>query len=497
MSVPSIITRSLLLLLALVVGACATAPAATGPFLIKDAETLEAGERSSAMLSTRDSINPKDGSPYRVYEVELERDQILSIEVDSADFMPAVALYTGDGDLIGRSAFNPYEMEQNSRLIRRVTSSGTHLIVVSSGSANERGSFDLRTELIDEELDAALPGSVQGYLYGGARRTHPDLLGPLAVIPLELTETAALSFSVRSRDFDAYVAVVDPETEEVLAEEYGYQHEPASFLTELGPGTYEVWVSARPESGDGRYRLTVEEAEIQRSEEFVFGQRFFGFLGSAQERIPGGSHRRGEPIEFTMDEDATLDVVMRSEHLDAYLVITDSDGRIVTEDDDSGGGLDARITWPLEAGDYTLWATSYHGSETGPYFVEASLAEMIEGTGEIEMDSTITGSLSQADAQYPQRQGTFVRYYTLEVESEGSVQIDLKSEEFDAYLLLEDEEGRLIEENDDVHMGNTDSRIIRTLAPGTYRIGVTTFSVGEVGSYTLEVRRAAPSGTSV
>jgi hypothetical protein len=483
------------LVLALSLSACATGADQTIPFQVVDSETIAAGERSSSMLTPRDSINPKDGSPYRVYEIALEQDQLISLSVDTSDFSPILALYTPEGDLLGRTSTHPYEMQRSSRLIRRVTGTGKHLIVISSASESDRGAFELHAEVLGESAEGALPGTVQGHLYGGARRSHPFLGGPLAVFPIFVGEEQAYSITVQSSDFDPYLAIVDAETEEILAESYGYVGEPAHILTELGAGAYEIWASTREESGDGRFRLSMETTEILRTETLVLGTTYHGFLGAVQQQIPREHHRRGHAIPFSLDEDATLDALMSTDQFDAYLYLTDSDGVPITEDDDSGGGLDARIIWPLEAGDYILWASSYNGDETGPFRLETSLREMTEA-GEISMDSTISDSLSQANHVYPQR-GTFIQYFTFEVESEGPIQIDLQSNDFDTYLVLEDAAGRLITENDDAHMGTTDSQIIHTLSPGSYRIGVTSFREGEVGSFTLEVQRAAPSGSSV
>jgi serralysin len=53
--------------------------------------------------------------------------------------------------------------------------------------------------------------------------------------------------------------------------------------------------------------------------------------------------------------------------LDPYLVLTDATGKKLAEDDDSGGGLNARITFRAEqAGTYRIQATTFNAG-TGPF----------------------------------------------------------------------------------------------------------------------------------
>ena len=75
--------------------------------------------------------------------------------------------------------------------------------------------------------------------------------------------------------------------------------------------------------------------------------------------------------------------------------------------------------------------------------------------------------------------------------------VTLRSSDFDAYLAfgkLDDGECTGDCETDDDGAGGTDARITATLdAAGTYQIRANTVSEGETGSYTLEVRAAAPA----
>jgi hypothetical protein len=61
--------------------------------------------------------------------------------------------------------------------------------------------------------------------------------------------------------------------------------------------------------------------------------------------------------------------------LDPYLRIEDLNGRVLAEDDDSGGGLNARINFrPAQTGPYVIIATCYNANQTGPFTL--SIREM-------------------------------------------------------------------------------------------------------------------------
>jgi tetratricopeptide (TPR) repeat protein len=67
--------------------------------------------------------------------------------------------------------------------------------------------------------------------------------------------------------------------------------------------------------------------------------------------------------------------------------------------------------------------------------------------------------------------------------------IDMESKAFDTFLKLEDPQGKLLAENDDISETNQNSRIVFTApADGAYRIVATSFQRRGIGPYTLTVR---------
>jgi len=57
--------------------------------------------------------------------------------------------------------------------------------------------------------------------------------------------------------------------------------------------------------------------------------------------------------------DATVDLHLNSDDFDAYLILLDTKGDVISQDDDSGGGTNARITTMLHAGTYYVVAKPF------------------------------------------------------------------------------------------------------------------------------------------
>jgi hypothetical protein len=106
-------------------------------------------------------------------------------------------------------------------------------------------------------------------------------------------------------------------------------------------------------------------------------------------------------------------------------------------------------------------------------------------TGNIVMQETHQGTLEVGDERLPE--GEFFDEYSVRAESGQTIILDLRSPDFDTYLILEGPEGE-VERNDDWE-DNTMHSHIEAVAPvtGTYLVRVSTFLAEEVGEYTLQV----------
>ena len=118
------------------------------------------------------------------------------------------------------------------------------------------------------------------------------------------------------------------------------------------------------------------------------------------------------------------------------------------------------------------------------------------GTPQIAQDTStepllldVTGRLEPGDEQLDD--DSFVDVYSFSGQAGQTVTILLSSTTFDPYLLLEDSQGNLLAENNDIGYGNNNAALIITLpTDSTYRILVNSYVSEEQGAYWLQ---AAPT----
>ena len=184
--------------------------------------------------------------------------------------------------------------------------------------------------------------------------------------------------------------------------------------------------------------------------------------------------------QFTIDEGGRIRIELKSEDADSYLYLLDSGGNRVTDNDDGGGRLDARIERDLVPGVYSVEATTVGGRRQGAadFNLTISRVQGCEpqhlGALELGTDLTATGTwtLDTCGSQFVVQHPAFG--YSFEMLTGGRVRIDLRSAEGDAVLSLISATAGLISANDDGGE-RRNSRIERYLQPGTYFVEATTY----------------------
>ena len=98
----------------------------------------------------------------------------------------------------------------------------------------------------------------------------------------------------------------------------------------------------------------------------AFGQRAEGrlALGDCEFAL---DNSYVDVYEITLSAAATIQVDMTSTDVDSYIGLFDGGGIFIAEDDNSGGGQDARLVRQLAAGKYRIWANTITGAATGAY----------------------------------------------------------------------------------------------------------------------------------
>ena len=205
--------------------------------------------------------------------------------------------------------------------------------------------------------------------------------------------------------------------------------------------------------------------------------------------------------------------------VDPYLLLLDgssTDGDVLAENDDYEG-TNSRIRIGLEAGDYTIEATTYAPATTS-YFIltlvgidsdtpsptptpsqtpsptpspAPSPTTLDPCVTPLDSDGNVSGAWtsscsSENRPRIDDSEEYYARYYTFTLERAQDVIVSLTSSAADPYLFLLNGSGRggdVIAQNDDYE--GTNSRIRATLKAGDYTIEATTFVYGSAGDFTL------------
>lgn len=242
-------------------------------------------------------------------------------------------------------------------------------------------------------------------------------------------------------------------------------------------GRYEVAVSGSGSRAFGPFRLDAKPLQVHRGEDPLRpGADIADLIG-----------RDGKSYRLEIRQPGYYQIEMRSSEFDSALELQGNG--VTISDDDSGGGLNARLSVPLEAGTYTLRAKSVDEAN-GLFQLSVGSGALPEGvrlrnSGALALDGTdVHGALTGSP-----------REYQLRVRQPGRVTVVLRSEHFDTQLELR---GNGVSLSDDDGGGGTDSRIAAVLQPGTYTVVARALNDGSNGLFRLSATQTAlPAGTEL
>ena len=183
---------------------------------------------------------------------------------------------------------------------------------------------------------------------------------------------------------------------------------------------------------------------------------------------------------FQLVEGGRIRIGLSSDEADSYLYLLDADGTRITDNDDGGAGLDARIERDLAPGIYQIEATTVGGRGRGAADFSLSVSRVAGcdpvnlGALEPGVDLTATGSwtLDTCGSGFVPEHPAHRYLFTLS--QGGRVLIDLKSDNGDPVLSLISPAAGVIGANDDGGE-QRNARIERYLQPGAYLIEATTY----------------------
>jgi hypothetical protein len=213
-----------------------------------------------------------------------------------------------------------------------------------------------------------------------------------------------------------------------------------------------------------------------------------GTLEAGDTKLNSGEYTDSFTFEAGAGQEAIID--LRSQQFDPYLIVRTPSGEQFDNDDYDGDAGRSLLALTLsESGRYSVRVTSYETGEVGGYTLSMDLHSAGQAGGRREE----LGRLEEGDDTL--QSGEYVDEYQFLGQPGQRVTIELRSGEFDTYVILADPSGEQ-QENDDAE-GVGGSLIEADLTEsGIYRVLVTSYEPGEVGAYGLTIERSDSAGGS-
>jgi hypothetical protein len=344
----------------------------------------------------------------------------------------------------------------------------------------EDGTYTIQARTIAETGLVTLTLSSSAQTSGGGQialgQPQTGILKPGRIHRWSFTGEAGqiINLSMTSADFDTFLELRNSQGV-ILAENDDSQDSTNStielFVLPVND-TYTIIARGLSDSDGGDYDITLKPVKIP---------------------LGGGPLPPDKPIQallapdqtdtwfFEAEKDTFVTVTVQSDLLDTYLELYGPDNELLTEDDDSGGSLNAALPeFPIsESGNYRLVVKSAREetNEGGVYEITLTMTESLATTGELIPGEPNKSSLS------PGEQHT----WTFEAEEEVYVTVRMESATVDTYLSLYDSSGELLAVNDDFL--ETQAVIANFIIPkdDEYRVIARAYSAEEEGDYTISL----------
>lgn len=210
-----------------------------------------------------------------------------------------------------------------------------------------------------------------------------------------------------------------------------------------------------------------------------------GTLAAGDDTLQNYGYADSYVFAATSGQNAIID--LSSSEFDTYLLVRTPSGKELSNDDFEGRTDRSLLSIEVpETGEYEIVVSSFMSSESGDY----SLSFTLDDNSDTPDERAESGTLSSSDAQL--ESGEYIDIYELNGRPGQRLQADLRSEDFDTFLILITPSGEQFE-NDDMDSTNRSFLDMTLTEAGDYRVVVTSYGVGAVGDYTLQLDQDATS----
>lgn len=449
-------------------------------------KTLSDSGSDTAAISATSCIatttQSADYSYFNYYNLTVSTAGLVDLSVSSEDFIPTLYLLDEGGNLLAVDSGGGATTGQSQ--IRLQLMPGNYSVQVFS-SIPAGGAYTLTYQLTPGAPQPCMPvpanpgETVAGVLSALSCRSSLGLSNLYAVT---LPEAGTLDVDLNATSFSGRLAIRDSKDNLLILDEdvqgLGVSHVSA----DLPAGSYNIAAAANFGAGSYQVMSKFTAHEIPACTYVQDLNINGGYIQKLGPRSCRGAD--GQPVDlyqFTLPSDSVVAAIMTSSEIDGFLSITDASGNTLRSDDNSYGQGDPLIVQFLPAGTYQVAARAASNTVGGYYEVDLRTIDggrppFCGSKGKLDIGAAIAGNVNFAGCQYVD--ATFADIYQIDLASDTTIDLRLNSGDFDAYLVLLDAKGNVVDQDDDGG-GDTNARINRPLDKGTY------FVVAKpLGSYT-------------
>lgn len=461
-----------------------------------------AAQTQAGNLTLGSEVNaqiPAEGSDYRI---TLRAGQRIESVLVSSDFDAYQQIFSVDdtSTALVEDDDGLGDGTTNSRLRYTARRSGTFILRASSLGFSDSGDARLSVREIAALREPragriAVGRTVNGRLTDRSGETDDGYRYDL--YRLSLTEGQRVAITLKSDDFDAWVAV--GQSRQGLYEELAYNDDSPSdglnsylLFTAPASGEYDIRARSVQQTPEGRYELRVEEGPPRpTATPLSIGETVAGTIDSSSSANEHGG--RSAFYSFSAREGEPVDIVLTADDFDTYLTILDNHDKALASDDDSAGDLNSRLVFtPPADGTYTIEARPYSSGE-GDFELKLTAVAPPPPPTDLALGDKLDGELTDDDASL----GGDERYdaYRVNLTAGQRVQVIMRSSDFDTLLEIgNDEKVFEVLESDDDGLGEGTNSRLQFTAPESrsYIIRAKAYGSEARGDYELEFSDRGP-----
>jgi hypothetical protein len=262
----------------------------------------------------------------------------------------------------------------------------------------------------------------------------------------------------------------------------------ASEVSAMAPRTHLFWpvfalcfVTSSVFADDKTQELKLEAGATTRVDGKLIGD----------DRAVDGRRYKRYHVRLEQGKTYRIDLVSTVQLFDPYLIIKDESGSVLAEDDDGGGGLNARLEYLVKkTATYQIVATTFMKDKTGEYTLSIGEKGVVVASPEIKLKDGQAEVKTQLADGDPMELGKVAKVFTCSFTPGKTYRIRLESTEFDSYLTLLGPDGKKLAEDDD-GAGDINAQVVwNATKSGHYRILAATLD-GRVGNFRLHISETA------